>query len=53
MTNIDTRIENPDQRLTNDITKWSETISGLYSTFLKPLFDTIIFSRSIYKNLGW
>lgn len=53
MTNIDTRISNPDQILTVTISKWSEIISSSYSTFFKPVFDTIIFSYYITRSLGW
>jgi len=44
MTNLDSRIKNPDQRLTSDIDKWATSLSNLYSNFSKPLLDIILFS---------
>lgn len=53
MTNLDDRISNPDQRLTQDIQKWSESLSNLYSNFSKPLLDMILFSRKLAQLVGW
>ena len=52
-TNVDARIPNPDQRLTDDIEKWSMAVSNLYSNFSKPLLDIILFSRKLAELLGW
>jgi ATP-binding cassette subfamily D (ALD) protein 3 len=52
MTGIDSRITNPDQRLTQDIDKWAESFSGFYSNILKPLLDIYLFSRKLSENLG-
>ena len=39
ITNIDQRISNPDQRLTQDIEKWSTSLSLLYGNLTKPILD--------------
>lgn len=44
MINLDERIKNPDQILTQDIDKWAQSLSVLYSNFSKPLLDIILFS---------
>lgn len=53
VTNIDARIPNPDQRMTEDLEKWSNAVSNLYSNFSKPLLDIILFSRKLSELLGW
>lgn len=53
VTNIDTRISNPDQRLTTDIDKWATSLANLYSNFTKPLLDIILFSRKLSDVVGW
>jgi len=53
VTNIDSRISNPDQRLTQDIEKWSNSLSNLYSNLTKPLLDIILFSQKLAAILGW
>jgi len=51
--NLDNRIKNPDQRLTQDIEKWATSLSNLYSNFSKPLLDIILFSRKLAELVGW
>lgn len=51
--NLDNRIKNPDQRLTQDIEKWASSLSNLYSNFSKPLLDIILFSRKLSELVGW
>lgn len=53
MSNIDQRIKNPDQRLTDDITRWSESLSQLYSNVSKPVLDIIMFSKKLANVVGW
>jgi ATP-binding cassette subfamily D (ALD) protein 3 len=53
LTNIDARIPNPDQRLTQDIDKWAHSLSNLYSNITKPILDIVLFSRRLAALLGW
>lgn len=53
LSNIDSRINNPDQRLTNDIEKWSSSLSQLYSNFTKPLLDLVLFGTKLATYLTW
>jgi ATP-binding cassette subfamily D (ALD) protein 3 len=53
LTNIDSRIDNPDQRLTNDIDKWSTALSNLYINFTKPTFDLILFGQKLASYVTW
>jgi len=50
---LDNRIKNPDQRLTQDIDKWANSLSSLYSNFSKPLLDIIFFSKKLAELVGW
>lgn len=45
--NLDSRVTNPDQRLTSDIEKWANSLSTIYSNFTKPTLDIILFSRKL------
>lgn len=51
--NLDSRISNPDQRLTADIEKWANSLSTIYSNFTKPVLDIILFSRKLSELVGW
>jgi len=51
--NLDNRIRNPDQRLTQDIEKWATSLSNLYSNFSKPLLDIVLLSRKLAELVGW
>ena len=53
ITNIDNRIQNPDQIFTNDIEKWSYALSNLYSNFSKPVLDLILFTKKLSETLGY
>lgn len=53
VTNVDARIPNPDQRLTEDIDKFANAVTNLYSNFSKPLLDIILFSKKLSELLGW
>lgn len=46
-------LEHADQRLTDDVEKFCETLSELYSRTLKPLFDLFVFSRSLSRIIGY
>ena len=52
MTNLDSRIPNPDQRLTEDIEKWASCCSNLYSNISKPLLDIFLFSKKLAELVG-
>ena len=51
--NLDSRISNPDQRLTQDAEKWSASLSALYVNFSKPILDMFLFSRKLAELVGW
>jgi len=53
ITNLDSRITNPDQIFTNDIEKLSYSLSNLYCNFSKPLLDIFLFSRKLSEHLGY
>ena len=45
--NLNSRISNPDQRLTQDAEKWAQSLSGLYLNITKPILDIVMFSRKL------
>jgi len=51
--NLDNRISNPDQRLTNDTEKWANSLASLYLNTAKPILDIILFSRKLAELVGW
>ena len=51
--NLDNRIANPDQRLTQDAEKWASCLSSLYINLVKPLLDMILFSKKLSELVGW
>ena len=51
--NLDSRISNPDQRLTSDTEKWASSLSSLYLNTVKPLLDIILFSKKLAELVGW
>lgn len=53
LSSLDSRISNPDQRLTADIEKWANSLSMIYSNFSKPTLDIILFSRKLSELVGW
>jgi ABC-type uncharacterized transport system fused permease/ATPase subunit len=53
ITNLDSRIKNPDQRLTADANKWSDSLATLFLKIGKPLFDITLFSKRLSETLGW
>lgn len=50
--NLDSRISNPDQALTETIDKWGKSLSELYSNVTKPLLDIILFSMKLSELVG-
>jgi len=51
--NLDSRIQNPDQRLTQDAEKWAQSLSNLYLNLTKPVLDIVMFSRKLAELVGW
>ena len=51
--NLDSRIMNPDQRLTQDAEKWAQSLSGLYLNITKPILDIFMFSRKLAELVGY
>lgn len=51
--NLDSRIQNPDQRLTQDADKWAGSLSSLYLNVTKPILDIILFSKKLAELVGW
>ncbi|CAD6219400.1 GSCOCT00004952001.2-RA-CDS [Cotesia congregata] len=52
MTNLDTRIANPDQLLTTDIDKFCDSCTDLYSNIAKPILDISIYVYRLTSSLG-
>jgi ABC-type uncharacterized transport system fused permease/ATPase subunit len=51
--NLDNRISNPDQRLTNDSEKWAQSLASLYLNTTKPILDLVLFTRKLSELVGW
>lgn len=51
--NLDSRISNPDQRLTTDAEKWAKSLSSLYLNTAKPLLDIFLFAKKLTELVGW
>ncbi|CAG8696576.1 8901_t:CDS:2, partial [Ambispora leptoticha] len=47
VSNLDNRIQNADQLLTQDIDKFAENLSHLYSDIAKPLVDIVLFAYKL------
>ena len=46
-------LSHPDQRITDDVEKFCETVADLYSYTFKPLLDVIVFSRALARIIGY
>lgn len=53
MKDLDNRISDPDQRLTQDVQKLSDSLAALYGNFTKPILDIILFSKKLAELVGW
>ena len=51
--NLDSRISNPDQRLTKDAEMWANSLSTLFVNIAKPILDITMFSRKLAELIGW
>nr|XP_031846385.1 ATP-binding cassette sub-family D member 3 [Nomia melanderi] len=52
MSNLDSRIANPDQLLTTDVDKFCDSCIDLYSNVAKPMLDIFIYVFRLTTNLG-
>ncbi|XP_006825744.1 ATP-binding cassette sub-family D member 3-like [Saccoglossus kowalevskii] len=52
MTNLDNRISNADQLLTQDTEKYCNSVVDLYSNLSKPLLDIVIYIRELTGAIG-
>lgn len=52
ITNLDNRISNADQLLTNDVDKFCEGVADLYCNTAKPLLDISIYVYKLSTTLG-
>uniref|UniRef100_T1JIS1 ABC transmembrane type-1 domain-containing protein n=1 Tax=Strigamia maritima TaxID=126957 RepID=T1JIS1_STRMM len=53
MNNLDGRIANPDQLLTQDVEKFCTSLSMLYSNIMKPIADIIFYLHRLTKSIGF
>ncbi|TRX97304.1 hypothetical protein FHL15_001582 [Xylaria flabelliformis] len=49
---LDDRIKNPDQVISVDVAKFSNSLAELYSNLAKPLLDMTIYTWSLSKSVG-
>ncbi|CED84542.1 adrenoleukodystrophy protein [Phaffia rhodozyma] len=52
LSNLDDRIRNPDQLITQDIQNFSHHLASLYSSIAKPILDVILFNYQLSRNVG-
>jgi ATP-binding cassette subfamily D (ALD) protein 3 len=52
VTNLDTRIANPDQLFTKDVEKFCTGLSELYSNLAKPMLDIVIYATTLARTIG-
>ncbi|KAJ3035294.1 hypothetical protein HK097_004242, partial [Rhizophlyctis rosea] len=50
--NLDDRIKNADQLITQDVSKFCHACAELYSNLSKPVLDTIIYNVQLARNVG-
>lgn len=46
-------LTNADQRITEDVEKFSFAVSDLYAYTFKPLLDVLLFTKSLSKTMGY
>lgn len=46
-------VDTVEQRITQDVLKWSEDAASLYQTLFKPIIDIVLFSSKIAEEGGW
>ncbi|KAI2642131.1 ABC transporter transmembrane region 2-domain-containing protein [Xylaria nigripes] len=52
ITALDDRIKNPDQVISVDVAKFSNSLAELYSNLAKPILDMTIYTYSLSKSVG-
>ena len=52
MANLDDRIKNADQLITQDVSKFCEKVADLYANLTKPILDTLLFNWQLIQNVG-
>jgi ATP-binding cassette, subfamily D (ALD), peroxisomal long-chain fatty acid import protein len=50
--NLDDRIKNADQCITQDVSKFCTSLSELYSNLAKPVLDIVIYNYQLSRNVG-
>lgn len=53
ISNLDSRIPDPDNIIVSEIEKWSNTLASLYSNTTKPTLDLILFTYKLSSNIGY
>ncbi|PLB36432.1 ATP-binding cassette long-chain fatty acid transporter PXA2 [Aspergillus candidus] len=49
---LDDRVKNPDQLITVDVSRFSDSLAELYSNLAKPILDMCIYNYSLSKSVG-
>ncbi|KAG0154991.1 hypothetical protein PDIDSM_564 [Penicillium digitatum] len=49
---LDDRIKNPDQLVTVDVSRFSDSLAELYSNLAKPILDMAFYNYSLSKTVG-
>ncbi|KAK3609748.1 hypothetical protein CHS0354_029196 [Potamilus streckersoni] len=52
MSNLDNRISNADQLLTQDVDKFCDSVAELYSNLSKPILDVILYTVKLTEGIG-
>eukprot|EP00760_Papus_ankaliazontas_P002840 PhM_4_TR11296/c1_g1_i1/m.93325/K15628/PXA; ATP-binding cassette, subfamily D (ALD), peroxisomal long-chain fatty acid import protein len=50
--NLDSRLQNVDHLLTEDISQWAERTADVMSSMGKPIVDLLVFSTALVRSLG-
>lgn len=53
MSNLDNRIANPDQLLTQDVERFCESLVHLYSNVSKPILDIVLYVYTLTMSIGF